>query len=208
MDRQQARADIGQAVIHTHATDGKAICIRTIRHSDEKRMREGIARLSETSRYLRFFSAQPMPSDKVIEQLLDVDGSDHIAWGAIHMDGANSPAIGAVHAIRDENDPRIGEYSVAIVDDYHSIGIGRMLTTVLLINCAAQGIGTLNIQMLAENRGAIQFIKSIGGEMDQWEAAVCNLTLDVRAALAAIAAKPPVEGITEIFAVLGSYIPR
>lgn len=103
-----------------------------------------------------------MPSDSVIRQLVDADGHDHIAWGAIHMNGADNPAIGAVHAIRSAEQDRTGEFSVAVLDDYHGIGLGRMLTAVLLINCCAEQMPQLDIQTLAENQAAIGFIRSIG----------------------------------------------
>lgn len=193
-------------IVHTHTTDGKKICIRSIRPGDEERMRAGIAQLSTQSRYLRFFSVQPMPSDKVIERLVDADGHDHLAWGAIHNDGVNNPAVGAVHAIRSETQDALGEYSVAILDDYQGIGLGRMLTSVLLINCHVQGICTLDIQTLSENHGAIGFIRSIGGELQRWDGGVQDYTLDVKSALATIHIEPEMQGIRDVFAVLGKYL--
>lgn len=195
--------DMINQIIHTTASDGKAICIRSIRSSDEEKMRAGIAELSVQSRYLRFFSMQPMPPDRVIEKLVDADGHEHIAWGAIHMDGADNPAIGAVHAMRSDDDARTGEYSVAILDDYHGIGIGRMLTAVLLINCRVEGMQTLDIQTLAENQAAIGFIRSIGGELRHWEGGVQDYGLEVAPALEAIRQTSDLRGIRDIFAVLG-----
>lgn len=194
-------------IVHTHTTDGKSICIRSIRPGDEERMRAGIAQLSTQSRYLRFFSVQPMPSDKVIERLVDADGHDHLAWGAIHNDGADNPAVGAVHAIRSETQQGLGEYSVAVLDDYQGIGLGRVLTTVLLIHCHVEGICKLDIQTLSENHGAISFIRSIGGELQRWEGGVQDYTLDVKSALDAIQAAPEMQSIRDVFCILGKYLP-
>jgi GNAT superfamily N-acetyltransferase len=193
-------------IIHTTASDGKAICIRSIRNSDAEQMRAGIAQLSTQSRYLRFFSVQPMPSDTVIERLVDADGHEHIAWGAIHMDGADNPAIGAVHAIRSEERDGIGEFSVAIIDDYQGIGIGRMLTAVLLINCQIEGMEMLDIQTLAENQAAIGFIRSIGGELRQWDSGVQDYVLAVKPALDAIRQTSDLQGMKDIFEVFGRYL--
>lgn len=196
-----------QEVIQTLAADGKPVCIRSVRQSDELRMREGIAKLSEQSRYLRFFSVQPMPSDSVIERLVDADGHDHIAWGAIHVDGHDNPAVGAVHAIRCDDHPRIGEFSVAVLDAYQGIGLARMLTTVLLIHCEVEGICELEIQTLAENMPAIRFILSIGAERRETEAGVIGYRLAVRPAIHKIAAAPQLEGMRDIMAALARYIP-
>lgn len=198
--------DIIDQIIHTTSSDGKPICIRTIRSTDAEKMRNGIAHLSTESRYLRFFSVQPMPSDSIIERLVDADGHEHIAWGAIHMDGKDSPAIGAVHAIRSTERDGIGEFSVAILDDYHGIGIGRMLTAVLLINCQVEKIEALDIQTLAENHAAIGFIRSIGGEMRTWESGVQDYTLKVAPAIEAMRATSDLQGITDIFEALGRFL--
>lgn len=200
-------AELRDAIIQTLADDGKPICLRSVRQSDELRMREGIARLSEQSRYLRFFSVQPMPSDSVIERLVDADGHDHIAWGAIHCDGQNNPAVGAVHAIRCDDHPRIGEFSVAVLDDYQGIGLARMLTTVLLIHCEVEAICELDIQTLAENMPANRFILSIGGERQESSAGVISYRLAVRPAIHTIAAAPQLQGIADIMAALAAYIP-
>lgn len=193
-------------VIHTRTDDGRSICIRSIRPDDEQRMRTGIAHLSTQSRYLRFFSIQPMPSDKVIERLVDVDGHDHLAWGAIHHNGDDNPAVGAVHAIRSETQEDLGEFSVAVLDAYQGIGLGRMLTTVLLINCHVQDICRLEIQTLSENQAATGFIRSIGAELLRWDGGVQDYALDVKSALDAIRADPGVQGIRDVFAVLGKYL--
>ncbi len=197
-----------EEIIETEAADGKRICLRSIRQSDELRMREGIARLSQQSRYLRFFSVQPMPSDPVIDRLLDADGHDHIAWGAIHLDGADNPAVGAVHAIRSENHPRAGEFSIAVLDDYHGLGLARMLTTVLLIHCEVEAMCELEVQTLAENMPAIRFILSIGAQRLESEAGIISYRLPVRPALRQISANSTLKGVHDILHALADYIPQ
>lgn len=206
MSDERGAGKIIDHIIHTTASDGKLICIRSIRSSDAEQMRAGIAHLSTQSRYLRFFSVQPMPSDSVIRQLVDADGHDHIAWGAIHMNGADNPAIGAVHAIRTAEQDRTGEFSVAVLDDYHGIGLGRMLTAVLLINCCAEQMPLLDIQTLAENQAAIGFIRSIGGELRRWDSGVQDYVLEVKPAIAKLRATSDLQGIRDIFAALDRYL--
>jgi len=194
-------------IIETETADGKRICLRSIRQSDELRMREGIARLSEQSRYMRFFSVQPMPSDPVIDRLLDADGHDHIAWGAIHLDGLDNPAVGAVHAIRSEDHPRAGEFSIAVLDDYHGQGLARMLTTVLLIHCEVEEMCELEVQTLAENMPAIRFILSIGAQRRESEAGIISFRLPVRPAIRQISATSDLQGVRDILSALARYIP-
>ncbi len=68
-------------IINTQLNDSTPICIRAVRKNDEQRLKDGIAKLSPQSRYLRFFSGVERPSQRVIDALIDVDGHDHIAWG-------------------------------------------------------------------------------------------------------------------------------
>ena len=206
MGSQRQSGKIIDQIIHTTANDGKNICIRSIRNTDAEAMRAGIAQLSTQSRYLRFFSVQPMPSDSVIEKLVDADGHEHIAWGAIHMNAADNPAIGAVHAIRSADCGGIGEFSVAIVDDYHGIGLGRMLTTVLLINCKVEQMPVLDIQTLAENQAAISFIRSIGGQLTQWNSGVQDYVLEVAPALDIMRKNTDLQGIRDIFRELDRFL--
>lgn len=197
---------ITDQIIHTAASDGRPICIRSIRTSDADQMRSGIAQLSLQSRYLRFFSVQPMPSDSVIERLVDADGHEHIAWGAIYSNGSDNPAIGAVHAIRSTEHEGIGEYSVAVLDDYHGIGIGRMLTAVLLIHCRLEKIETLDIQTLAENQAAIRFIRSIGAELRLQERGVHDYALSVAPALDLLRRADEPQGVVDVFRALDRFV--
>ena len=110
------------AVIHTQLTDGTPVCIRRVRTDDEQRLKDGIALLTPQSRYFRFFSGMRQPPQRVIDRLIHVDGHDHIAWGALRSDRVDTPALGVVHAFRDSVEPTGAEYSVAVIDDYHSLG--------------------------------------------------------------------------------------
>ena len=98
------------AVIHTMLADGQPVCLRRITPADGALMRAGIEQMSPQSRYMRFFSGMRTPPDWLVERLLDVDGDQHLAWGAIASGapaGAHppcdtprceGPAIGAVQA--------------------------------------------------------------------------------------------------------------
>ena len=201
----QPRAIIDE-IIHTRLEDGTKVCIRSVRPTDELRMREGIERLSAQSRYLRFFSPQRMPSRAVIDRLLDADGHRHIAWGAIHSGDHAHPAIGAVHAVRDESDDESAEFSVAIVDAFHGLGLARMLIAVLLVNCRIERIDTLDVQILSENRAARGLIAWLGAEKRGAEYSVTEYELDTGAALARLQSEDSTPGLREVFAALATYL--
>ena len=193
-------------IFQSKLEDGSNVCIRSVRSTDKVRMREGIGQLSAQSRYLRFFSGQPMPPDSVVERLVDVDGHRHLAWGAILTDGSGQPAIGAVHAVREDDVSRSAEFSVAIVDDYQGLGLARMLIAVLLANCKIENISTLDVQVLSENRVARRLIKSLGGERQKSEFSITDYTLDRATALARLRTDQSASGLRTVFAALARYV--
>lgn len=179
----KVKRPIDDLIVHSFMNDGTAIVLRTIRPDDKELLREGISKLSAESRYLRFFSPAPAVPNAVMEKLVDVDGEDHIAWGAI-CTGCEEPyAIGAVHAIRHKSGGRSGEYSVAVLDAYHGQGIARMLTAALLTDCLSAGLMELDVHILTENRAAAALVRSMGAMRREASAGVSEYLLDVPTAL-------------------------
>jgi GNAT superfamily N-acetyltransferase len=170
--------------IETHLADGRQVCLRTIRPSDEARIREGISEMSDRSRYLRFFSAFREPPESVVKQLSAVDGHDHIGWGAILLDGGEFPPIGAAHAIRLDPASCEGELSIAVLDEYQGFGLARKLVAALLADCAAENIESLQIQVLGENRAASGLVRALGAAREVTLGGVEHYRLDVAKTLA------------------------
>lgn len=207
MSAPRAR-DIDDIIVHTRLEDGRKVCIRAVRPDDEPRLRSGIWQLSQQSRYLRFFSAAPIPPDPVIDRLVQVDGHRHLAWGAILSEGEQNLAIGVVHAIRsDESNPR-AEFAIGVLDAFHGLGLARMLTAVLLVQCRVEGIAALDAQILAENAAAIGFIRSLGAKRSGGQASVAEFALDTAAALDAMRKSGEPHGLAAVFDAFGDYLPK
>lgn len=189
----------GEASITTRLEDGRQICIRTVSPEDEGRLREGIARMSPRSRYLRFFSGGASPPDWVIERLLDVDGVLHLAWGAIDLDDPEQPAMGVVHAMRADADEPVAEFSVGVVDDYHGLGLGRLLTATLLLDARGQ-LEAISAQVLAENDAARGFIRRLGAEHVAQDGPQAEYRLEIGAALERLRMECEPPGLADVFA--------
>lgn len=189
--------------IHTRLNDGTPVCIRRVRRADEARLRDGIARLSPQSRYLRFFSGMREAPPQVLRVLASPDGHDHLAWGALRSDLADTPALGVVHAFRDKQAPGTAEFSVAVIDEYHGRGLARLLTAVLLLDCEAEGLRQFSVHILPENRPALALARSLGAEGAGFEGGASLLQIDIAEALAALRAEPDVPGLAEVFAQFG-----
>jgi len=185
--------------INTHLNDGTPVCIRRVRREDEARLREGIAGLSPQSRYLRFFSGMREAPPQVLRALAGADGHNHLAWGALRSDLPDTPALGVVHAFRDKDDPGSAEFSVAVVDEYHGLGLARLLTAVLLLDCAREGLTHFVVHILPENRPALALARSLGAAGAGHEAGVSVLDIKIADALAALRAEPDVPGLAAVF---------
>lgn len=197
-----ARMRIEDIVVHCALNDGTAVRLRTITPDDAPLIREGIAKLSAESRYLRFFSPAPVLPDAVVRKLADVDGHDHIAWGAICVECPGRPPIGAVHAVRHRHDGPVGEFSVAVLDEFHGLGLARMMTAALLVHCHAEGLDVLDVHMLSENAAARRLVKSLGAAWAGESAGVAEYRLDVAAGIASLRADSDAPGVQDVLRAL------
>ncbi len=189
--------------IETELSDGRPVCLRSIRPTDEARIREGIKEMSDRSRYFRFFSAFREAPESIVKQLSSVDGHDHIGWGAILLDGENYPAIGASHAIRNEDDPELGELAIALLDEYHGCGLARMLIAAVLVTCQGEGIAVLELQVLGENYAAASLFSELGAQRKAALDSVVHYQLNVSETLAHLDHIKDPPGIGQVLAVLG-----
>lgn len=190
----------GGASIHTRLEDGRTICIRTVTPKDEDRLRAGIARMSPRSRYLRFFSGGASPPDWVIERLLDADGVLHLAWGALDLSDPAHPAMGVVHAMRPDKGDAVAEFSVGVVDAYHGLGIGRLLTATLLLDAAGGQLEAFRAHVLSENEAARSFIKRLGGQHVAQDGPQAEYRVEVASALERLREERHPPGLGDIFA--------
>jgi GNAT superfamily N-acetyltransferase len=190
-------------IIQTHLNDGIPVCIRPVGKDDEQRLKDGIAKLSPQSRYLRFFSGMREAPPQVIKALITVDGHDHIAWGALRSDVPGTPALGVVHAFRERDNPGVAEFSVAVIDEYHGRGLARLLSAVLLLDCQREGLAHLAVNILPENRPALTLARSLGsqgtGHSGGQGGGVSAFDITIADALASLRAETDVPGLAAIF---------
>lgn len=193
--------------IHTRLKDGRPILLRPIEHRDESRLREGIARLSDRSRYLRFFTGARHLPDTVVKKLVDVDGVHHLAWGAMDLSGDAPKAIGAAHAMREDEGPE-AEIAFAILDDYHGEGLARMLIAAIVADSASAGIETLRAEVLAENTNARRLLRHLGAHHDLSEGPVSVYRMDVAEAERRLRGLDRPPGLKDVFAAIDDHRKR
>jgi GNAT superfamily N-acetyltransferase len=138
------------------------ICLRPITRCDKELLRDGVSRLSDRSRYLRFFTGAKTIPEPILDRLIDVDVENHIAWGVLDITDSPARAIAAAHAIRVAQTETM-EIALAVLDGYQSLGVARVLLLEIAKACEEIGVPSLTAETLSENRGARRLFKALGG---------------------------------------------
>ena len=152
--------------IEHRLADGSRVFLRPIRPTDADELRRGFGRLSDRSRYLRFFTPLQQLPEGWTTRLTDLDHRTHRAWVAYDPDSDAPPpglGVGVARLIELAEDPTSAEAAVSVTDDYHGRGIGRLLLEIVAGTAAAAGYTTLVTVVLRENRRMLDLVARIGG---------------------------------------------
>lgn len=166
--------------------NGTKVCLRRVRHSDLGEIEKGISQLSDQSRYLRFFSGSKTMPPSVVERLASVDGINHLAWGVVNMDKEDHPAIAAAHVFRETEASDTGEFAIAVLDQYHGLGVARILMTAIFLDSYCEGLRQLRIDILRNNKKAYGLIRSVGATPSAMEGSVAQYDLVIKDAISAL----------------------
>ena len=143
--------------------DGTRVLVRPIRPEDKKLLQQGMAQLSEVSRYRRFMRAVTELSDSQLEYLTEIDYVNHMAWGALDLSGPEPRGAGVARYVRDEEDATKAEVAVTVGDAYQGRGLGTLLLGVLAQSAAQHGIHTFIAYVLHENAPMMRIFFDLGG---------------------------------------------
>lgn len=151
--------------------------IRPIEPGDRDLLAAGFERLSQDSRYRRFFAEIPALTDRQLDYLTRIDHRDHEALIAI--DPQTGDAIGVARYVR--TGPGVAEPAVVVADDWHRRGIGSALLDRLVERALEEGITRFAAPVLAENRPAIRTLERLGETTIERRGSEVELTIELRA---------------------------
>ena len=129
--------------------DGTRLEIRAQRPEDQAAMLEVFGRLSEQSRYTRFFAPKPGLSEKEIAHFMNVDFADHVALVAVADDAGSRRIVGAGRYIVSQ--PGTAELAFAVDDAHQGRGIASALIRHLAAIARAAGLDGLHAEVLDAN---------------------------------------------------------
>lgn len=143
-------------------SEGFRFHVRSIKPSDKDLLQKGFSKLSERSKYLRFFYPYTTLSDTQLNYFTEVDGIQHVAWGILDESKAEAipVAVGRFVKFKDEKD--VAEVAITVVDSYQRKGLGRILLATLNIIAGQIGLKKLRYHVLSENRFVLKTLKQFG----------------------------------------------
>jgi GNAT superfamily N-acetyltransferase len=150
---------------------GERIVVRPIRPADKQSLEEGFERLSEESRYLRFFTPMARLAPAQLRYLTEVDHHDHEALVAFAEDGTG---VGVARYVRIGEG--VAEAAVAVTDDWHGRGVATALLQLLAARAREEGIERFAATMLAHNTEAVELFRRLGnGTVERSEPGVVEV---------------------------------
>ncbi|HJQ82945.1 MAG TPA: GNAT family N-acetyltransferase [Candidatus Binatia bacterium] len=139
--------------------DGTKVRLALLRPSDRATLLAAFARLSEETRYRRFFTAMPELPERTLERLLATDGWNHLAIGAV--DAVTGEGYGLARFMRLEEAPDVAEAAIVVVDDLQRRGLGKLLLTRLAAAAHERGITRFRAEVLRTNQAIVALLHDV-----------------------------------------------
>jgi RimJ/RimL family protein N-acetyltransferase len=140
--------------------DGSRLEIRAQHPEDRVAMLEAFGRMSEASRYTRFFAPKPGLSEKEIAHFMNVDFVNHVALVALAEDAGRRRIVGAGRYIVSQ--PSTAELAFAVDDAYQGRGIASALIRHLAAIARATGLDGLHAEVLDANAPMLKVFEKSG----------------------------------------------
>lgn len=159
--------------------DGTPVLIRPVVPGDKDHLRDSVARLSETSRYRRFFAFVKALSDDQLQYLTEIDYRDHMAWIAFDITTPNGLPLGVARYIRLESEPSSAEAAVTVVDSHQGRGLGTLLLASLCRTAKDNEIDSFVAYVLDDNEPMLRIFRDLGARVDREEPGIVRVTVPV-----------------------------
>ncbi|MCG8308146.1 MAG: GNAT family N-acetyltransferase [Cytophagales bacterium] len=127
------------------------LCFKTIDKNDKEKYLAGFKKLSSKSIYNRFFGFLKELTDKQVDELLDTDKRDHIAWAAFDFAGEETFGVGVGRFKRSATNPNEAELGLTVIDEYQNKGVGTILLGIMYYLAGKLGIEVFTGLILSDN---------------------------------------------------------
>jgi GNAT superfamily N-acetyltransferase len=149
--------------VEVRLRDGRRATLRAIRAEDDDELREAFRGLSEESRYSRFMSPLRELSPQMLERATHPDADRELALVAVVAEGENDRIVGGARYAAAPGSTDC-EFAVAVVDEWHGLGLARRLLETLIREARARGFRRMEGFILASNAPMLGLARRLGFE--------------------------------------------
>jgi nucleotide-binding universal stress UspA family protein/GNAT superfamily N-acetyltransferase len=139
--------------------DGSRLLVRPIAPEDRGDLRVAFERLSQRSRYRRFFSPMDHLTESQLDYLTDIDHHDHEALVALDVT-SGSGIVGVARFVRSNGVE--AEPAIVVADDWQGRGVGTALLASLAERSREEGVERYKALVLAENDDVVRLLGQVG----------------------------------------------
>lgn len=163
---------------HMTLRDGSAVFIRPVRPEDEALYPPFFTHVTQKDLRLRFFAPVKEFSHPFIARFTQLDYARAMAFIAIDEKSGEMLGVVRLHANSDYDK---GEYAVLVRSDLQGKGLGWLLMQRVIEYARAEGIGTIEGQILCENTTMLAMCRQLGFEIstDPDDPSVCDARLSL-----------------------------
>jgi len=136
--------------------DGRTAHIRPIRPSDSELLVEFYSRVSDESKYYRFFAPMPTLSPRDVARFTQVDHVDRVAF--VMTVGEQMIAVGRYDVVLDAQ----AEVAFLVEDQHQGRGVGQLLLEHLAQAGRERGVDKFIAEVLPDNTRMIQVFRDAG----------------------------------------------
>ena len=145
--------------------DGTAIVLRLLQPADRTLLRSGFEKMSPESRYARFFAPKATLTDDELDYLCNIDQEGHFAIGALReLEDGTCIGLGIARFIAVSEGA--AEAAIAVVDEMHGRGLGRLLFLRLCAAALERDVTTFKCEVLGSNASMKHLLDAIAPDHD------------------------------------------
>lgn len=144
--------------------DGTRAAIRPIRRDGIDKLLEGISKLSERSRRMRFLSNRADFSAEEVRHLVETDGFNTVTFVLAVLDDNDREieSVAAAHSIRLKPQSDTAEIAVAVLDAWQNKGVGSALMKRLRAHARESGVRKWMAYIASENQAMRHLLQKFG----------------------------------------------
>ena len=156
--------------------DGRRLEVRALKPEDRAGMLEFVGRMSEQSRYYRFFAPKSTFTESEIAYFMNVDFVNHVALVGV-LEEAGRPVIaGSGRYIVSQ--PGCAEIAFGVDDAHQGLGIASALLRHLVAIARTARLEALQAEVLSKNASMLKVFEKSGLELSTTsEQGVLHVTL-------------------------------